>query len=146
MNPTKMVPSVALPFDLSGRVVFVAGGGSSGPGWSIGRAASMTYARLGASVCVVDCDAPSAEETAALIKSEGGLADTFVGDVSVQADVKRLFSQARERFGGAIDGDDGAVLRCIAGRARERFEQGIALHFVIVFAYDGLARADGEVA
>lgn len=103
MNPSTMVPSVALPFDLSGRVVFVAGGGSSGPGWSIGRAASMTYARLGASVCVVDCDAPSAEETTALIKSEGGIADTFIGDVSVQADVKRLFSQARKRFGGAID-------------------------------------------
>ena len=42
----------ALPTDLTGRVVFVAGGGSAGPGWSIGRAACVTYARQGARVCV----------------------------------------------------------------------------------------------
>ena len=54
----------ALPLDLSGRVVFVAGGGSAGPGWSIGRAACVTYARLGASVFVVDRDAASAEAAA----------------------------------------------------------------------------------
>lgn len=93
----------ALPLDLTGRVVFVAGGGSAGPGWSIGRAACVTYARLGASVCVADCDAASAEETTALIHAEGGTAATFVGDVAVQEDVKRLFAEARELFGGAID-------------------------------------------
>ena len=38
------------------------GGGSAGPGWSIGRAA---YARQGARVCVADRDAASAEETTA---------------------------------------------------------------------------------
>lgn len=90
---------VALPLDLSGRVVFVAGAGSAGPGWSIGRASSVTYARLGAKVCVVDRDAASAEETTAVIRSEGGLAQTFVGDVSLDADVVRLFAEAREFFG-----------------------------------------------
>ena len=89
----------ALPFNLDGRVVFVAGGGSAGPGWSIGRASCITYARMGAKVCVVDHDAASADETTALIDSEGGLTHTFVGDVSVVADVVRLFAQARERFG-----------------------------------------------
>ena len=89
----------ALPLDLSGRVVFVAGAGSAGPGWSIGRASSVTYARLGAKVCVVDRDAASAEETTELIRSEGGLAQTLVGDVSIDADVVRLFAEARECFG-----------------------------------------------
>lgn len=89
----------ALPLDLSGRTVFVAGAGSAGPGWSIGRAASVTYARLGAQVCVVDRDAASAQETTALIRAEGGIAETFTGDVSVEADVVRLFAAARERFG-----------------------------------------------
>lgn len=102
MNAPKNVPP-ALPLDLSGSVVFVAGGGSAGPGWSIGRAACVTYARLGASVCVADRDAASAEETTALIHAEGGTAATFVGDVAEAADVKRLFAEARERFGGAID-------------------------------------------
>ncbi len=89
----------ALPTDLSGRVVFVAGGGSIGPGWSIGRAACVTYARQGARVCVVDRDATSAEETTVLIRAEGGEAETFVGDVAVDADVERLFAEARARFG-----------------------------------------------
>ena len=92
----------ALPLDLTGRVVFVAGGGSAGPGWSIGRAACVTYARQGARVCVADRDAASAEETTALIHAEGGDAVTLVGDVALEDDVQRLFAQARERF-GAID-------------------------------------------
>ncbi|UUZ66427.1 SDR family oxidoreductase (plasmid) [Polaromonas sp. P1-6] len=91
---------VALPLDLTGRVVFVAGAGSAGPGWSIGRASSVTYARLGARVCVVDRDAASAEETTALIMAEGGVARTFVGDVAVDTDVVRLFAEARACFGG----------------------------------------------
>lgn len=94
---------LALPLDLTGRVVFVAGGGSAGPGWSIGRAACVTYARLGASVCVADKDAASAQETTALIHAEGGSALTLVGDVAVQDDVQRLFQEARAHFGGAID-------------------------------------------
>ncbi len=95
-------PPPALPLDLSGRVVFVAGGGSAGPGWSIGRAACVTYARLGAAVCVADRDAASAGETTALILAEGGTAATFVGDVALEDDVRRLFAEARARF-GAID-------------------------------------------
>ncbi len=88
-----------LPLDLSARVVFVAGGGSAGPGWSIGRASCVTYARLGAKVCVVDRDEASAAETTALIAAEGGRAATFVGDVSIEADVVRLCDEARARFG-----------------------------------------------
>lgn len=89
----------ALPLSLQDRTVFVAGGGSAGPGWSIGRAASLTYARLGARVCVADRDAASAAETTALIRAEGGTAETFVGDVAVEADIARLFAAARECFG-----------------------------------------------
>lgn len=92
----------ALPLDLTGRVVFVSGGGSAGPGWSIGRASSVTYARLGAKVCVVDCDRASAEETTAIILNEGGIASTFIGDISIEGDVKRLFTEARNCY-GAID-------------------------------------------
>ena len=89
----------ALPTDLTGRVVFVAGGGSAGPGWSIGRAACVTYARQGARVCVVDRDAASAEETTALIRAEGGEAVTLIGDVALEADVLRLFAEAKAHFG-----------------------------------------------
>ncbi|MBS0506047.1 MAG: SDR family oxidoreductase [Proteobacteria bacterium] len=88
-----------LPLDLTGRVVFVSGGGSAGPGWSIGRASCVTYARQGARVCVVDRDADSAAETTALIRAEAGEAETFVGNVALEADAKRLFAEARARFG-----------------------------------------------
>ena len=88
-----------LPTDLTGRVIFVYGGGSAGPGWSIGRASCITYARLGAKVCVVDRDPASAEETTRLILEEGGIAKTFVGDVSEQDQVKRLFNEARQQLG-----------------------------------------------
>ena len=89
----------ALPTDLTGRVVFVAGGGSAGPGWSIGRAACVTYARQGARVCVADRDAASAEETTALIHTEGGEAVTLIGDVALEADGLRLFAEAKAHFG-----------------------------------------------
>lgn len=88
-----------LPTDLTNRVIFVSGGGSAGPGWSIGRASCVTYARLGAKVCVVDRDQASAEETTQIILGEGGIAQTFVGDVSEEQDVTRLFSEARKEFG-----------------------------------------------
>ena len=88
-----------LPTDLTDRVIFVSGGGSAGPGWSIGGASCVTYARLGAKVCVVDRDQASAEETTKIIQGEGGIAYTFVGDVSEEDDVKRLFTEARKQFG-----------------------------------------------
>jgi NAD(P)-dependent dehydrogenase (short-subunit alcohol dehydrogenase family) len=88
-----------LPTDLTDRVIFVSGGGSAGPGWSIGRASCVTYARLGAKVCVVDRDQASAEETTKIILDEGGIAQTFVGDVSEELDVTRLFDEARKQFG-----------------------------------------------
>jgi NAD(P)-dependent dehydrogenase (short-subunit alcohol dehydrogenase family) len=97
MNSTAHPPG--LPTDLTGRTIFVSGGGSAGPGWSIGRASCVTYARLGANICVVDRDAASAEETTKIILQEGGKAHTFVGDVSEEDEVKRLFSEARNQFG-----------------------------------------------
>jgi len=92
-------PPIALPLSLEGRVVFVAGGGSAGPGYSIGRAACITYARLGAKVCVADRDRASADETTALIRAEGGSVETFVGDMAQEADIVRLFAEAAEHFG-----------------------------------------------
>lgn len=92
----------ALPLRLDDRTVFVVGGGSAGPGWSIGRAASVTYARLGAKVCVADRDEVSARETVQLIEREGGKAMALVGDAAEQSDVESMFGQAR-RVCGPID-------------------------------------------
>lgn len=79
--------------DLSGRVVAVAGGGSVAPGWSIGRAACLTYARLGASVCVLDRDLGSAEETVCLITKEGGQARAYQVDMAEEEAVDTVFER-----------------------------------------------------
>lgn len=92
----------AMPLRLDDRTIFVVGGGSVAPGWSIGRASSLTYARLGARVCVADLDEASARETVRLIEEERGEAVALVGDASDQEDVQRMFAQARQTF-GAID-------------------------------------------
>lgn len=84
---------------LDGRVIFVAGGGSSGPGWSIGRASCVLYARLGAHVCVADRDAASAAQTVQCIEREGGRAIAVNGDVADEGDLQRMVAQAVEALG-----------------------------------------------
>lgn len=95
--PTPSVPG--LPTDLSGRIVVVAGGGSVAPGWSIGRAACLTYARLGAQVCVLDRDHASAQETVRLIHGEGGQACAYEADMAVETDIAQCFADIHGRFG-----------------------------------------------
>ena len=91
-----------LPLRLDNRTVFVVGGGAAGPGWSIGRASSVTYARLGAKVCVADNDDASARETVRLIEQEGGRAIALIGDAANASDMSRLFDDARQAY-GSID-------------------------------------------
>ncbi len=95
--PTQSIPG--LPTDLSGRIVVVAGGGSVAPGWSIGRAACVTYARLGAQVCVLDRDHASALETVRLIHEEGGQACAYETDMAVETDIAQCFADIHGRFG-----------------------------------------------
>lgn len=101
MSAARTMPP-ALPLRMDGRHVVVVGGGSAGPGWSIGRASSVTYARMGARVCVADRDEASALETVRLIAEEGGEAVALVGEASDEAQVARMFGAARAAF-GAVD-------------------------------------------
>lgn len=66
---------------LAGKVALVAGGGSSGPGWSIGKACCATLARHGATVCVLDARLDSARDALAAVQALGGKG------VALQADV-----------------------------------------------------------
>ena len=86
-------------FSLQDRIVVVAGGGSVAPGWSIGRAACVTYARLGAIVCVLDRDLRSAEETVEIIAREGRQASAHRSDMSSELDVKATFKSLLEMHG-----------------------------------------------
>lgn len=79
--------------DLTGKVVVVVGGGSVAPGWSIGRAACVTYARQGAHVCVLDRDIDSALETVHLIENEGGTSEAHAADVAFEVDTTAVFEK-----------------------------------------------------
>lgn len=66
---------------LAGKIALVSGGGSSGPGWSIGKACCATLARHGATVCVLDANMEAAEDALAAVHALGA------SGIALQADV-----------------------------------------------------------
>ncbi len=84
---------------LQDKVAIVTGAGSSGPGWGNGKAAAVVYAREGAAVVALDIDRTAAEETAAIIRSEGGACLPAIGDVTQRQDVERVVRETAEHFG-----------------------------------------------
>jgi NAD(P)-dependent dehydrogenase (short-subunit alcohol dehydrogenase family) len=75
---------------LQGKTALVVGAGSIGPGWGNGKATAVTFAREGARVFCVDRNRDAAQETADIIKSEGGRAIAFAADVSLAAEVAAM--------------------------------------------------------
>ncbi|MCW5771066.1 MAG: SDR family oxidoreductase [Rhodospirillaceae bacterium] len=88
---------------LEGKVAIVTGAGSSGPGWGNGKAAAVLYAREGARVLCADISEAAAQETAGLVREEGGKAEAFVCDVSQADQVRAMVEHSRAAFGGRID-------------------------------------------
>lgn len=84
---------------LKDRTAIVFGAGSSGPGWGNGKAAAVAYAREGARVVSVDLSAEAAEETAAIIRAEGGEAIAVAADTTDLAAVEAAVAATIARFG-----------------------------------------------
>lgn len=85
--------------DLQDRIVVVFGAGSSGPGLSNGEAAALCYAQAGAKVVAVDRNAEEAARVAARIAAEGGTSLAMPADVTVDADMERVFKETLVRLG-----------------------------------------------
>ena len=81
------------------KVALVVGAGASGPGWGNGKAAAVLYAREGAQVFAVDFRLDAAEETAAIIRGEGGDATSFRANVTSSDDLKAMATACVERYG-----------------------------------------------
>src|ERR1051326_3789195 len=88
-----------MPHRLKNKVALVAGAGSIGPGWGNGKATAVTFAREGAKVFCADVNLAAAEETAAIIKGEGGEARAFRADVTGAADVAAMIAACRDAYG-----------------------------------------------
>ncbi|MCA8930631.1 MAG: SDR family NAD(P)-dependent oxidoreductase, partial [Alphaproteobacteria bacterium] len=83
-----------------GKTVIVFGAGSSGEGWSNGKAAAVAYAREGASVACIDISQDAAAETADIISREGGVAEAVTADVTDTASVVAAVDTVIRRLGG----------------------------------------------
>ena len=84
---------------LDGQTAIVVGGGQT-PGQTIGngRATAITYARAGARVLVADRDLDAAAATVAEITAEGGEAVPFRADVTDEADIAAMVTDACDRW------------------------------------------------
>ena len=85
---------------MAGKRSVVIGAGSIGPGWGNGKAAAVLFAREGAKVLAVDARREAAEETAALIRGEGGTAEVFAGDMTEPAAAAAAIETAAALWGG----------------------------------------------
>ena len=85
---------------LRDKVAIVVGAGQSpGTGMGNGRAVSLLFAREGAKVLAVDRDAAAAEATAALVRSEGGVAEAFAADAVREDSLKQMVEHGVARWG-----------------------------------------------
>jgi NAD(P)-dependent dehydrogenase (short-subunit alcohol dehydrogenase family) len=84
---------------VEGKVALVYGAGSSGPGWSNGKAAAVAYARAGAHVMSIDRAESAARETAGLIEGEGFESLAISADVTDFVSVSAAVAAAIAKYG-----------------------------------------------
>ena len=84
---------------VEGKSAVVVGAGSIGPGWGNGKAAAVLYAREGATVVAVDINRDAAQETAEIIRSEGGDCHVIACDVTDSAQVEAMVAEAASVLG-----------------------------------------------
>lgn len=84
---------------LKDKIALVFGAGSSGPGWSNGKAAAVAYARQGAIVVAIDRVEEAARETAVCIEEEGFRSLAVQADVTNAGSVAAAVEQAIQSFG-----------------------------------------------
>ncbi len=86
---------------LADRVAVIVGAGqTTGETVGNGRATAVTFARQGARLLLVDRDAASLEETAALAREEGATVFTVVTDVAGDDGPEQIVAAALHAFGG----------------------------------------------
>ena len=84
---------------LEGKIALIIGAGQTpGPTMGNGRATALLFAREGAQVLAADRNVASAEETVALIQSEGGSAAAVETDVTDESSIQRAVHDCTQRW------------------------------------------------
>jgi NAD(P)-dependent dehydrogenase (short-subunit alcohol dehydrogenase family) len=83
-----------------GKVAIVTGAGSTAEGIGNGRGAALLMARHGAKIGLVDVDEASVNETARMIRDEGGDCVVIKGDVTDIKDCETIIGTTVDKFGG----------------------------------------------
>ena len=85
---------------LKGKTAIVVGAGQSpGSGMGNGRATALRFAQEGAKIMAVDRELALAEETAALVRKEGGDCFAFEADVTKEAAMAAMIAAAKQHWG-----------------------------------------------
>jgi len=84
---------------LDHKIALVFGAGSSGDGWSNGKAAAVAYARAGARVVAVDRNLQAAQATADCIQSENGHSLAVCADITDSESVQAAVAQTVQSWG-----------------------------------------------
>jgi NAD(P)-dependent dehydrogenase (short-subunit alcohol dehydrogenase family) len=85
---------------LAGKIAVIVGAGQSpGEGLGNGRATALRFAREGAKVLALDRVLESAEQTAAMVRDEGGECLAFEADVTDEATLAEAVSFTVDRWG-----------------------------------------------
>ncbi|MEQ9814204.1 MAG: glucose 1-dehydrogenase [Azospirillaceae bacterium] len=88
-----------MPGRLAGKAALVVGAGSIGPGWGNGKATAVAFAREGARVACVDLNREAAEETAEIIRGEGGEAIALAANAASEDQVATVVARTLDAFG-----------------------------------------------
>lgn len=86
---------------LKGKIAVVTGCGCYGPGWGNGKAMCVLFARQGATVLGLDISRAAADETRALVESEGNRMHVEACDVTKASEIARVFETFVAKHGGA---------------------------------------------
>ena len=85
---------------LKGKTAIIVGAGQSpGSGMGNGRATALRFAQEGAKVMSVDRELALAEETAAIVRKEGGDCFAHEADVTKEAAMAAMIAAAKKKWG-----------------------------------------------
>ncbi|MGZ0189452.1 MAG: SDR family NAD(P)-dependent oxidoreductase, partial [Alphaproteobacteria bacterium] len=85
---------------LKNKTAMIVGAGQSqGETVGNGRAVALLFAREGASLACVDRSLEAAEETAALVRAEGGNAIALAADITKEAEIAKAVTDTMAQLG-----------------------------------------------